>query len=82
MALDMGIEVVERVVDRTELYIADEAFFCGTGAQVAWISDIDHRIIGSGTIGPITHKIQKKFFEVVRGEDPRYTSWLTKINID
>lgn len=81
IATDMGIEVVERAVDRTELYVADEAFFSGTGAQVAWIDSIDHRTIGDGKIGPLTEKIQKKFFEVVRGKDPKYASWLTKITI-
>ncbi len=81
MARDMKIEVVERPIDRTELYVADEAFFSGTGAQVAWISEIDHRILSTGNIGPVTEKIQKKFFQVVRGEDPQYSSWLTRIRI-
>lgn len=81
IARDMGIEVVERAVDRTELYVADEAFFSGTGAQVAWISDIDHRVVGTGQIGPITQRVQKKFFEIVRGTDATYQSWLTSIHI-
>jgi branched-chain amino acid aminotransferase len=81
IAKDMGIEVIERSVDRTELYVADEAFFSGTGAQVAWIDAIDHRTVGTGKIGPITDKIQKKFFEIVRGKDTKYASWLTQITL-
>lgn len=81
IAKDEGIAVSERMVDRTELYVADEAFFCGTGAQVAWISHIDHRRIGSGTIGPITKKIKEIFFETVRGKNENYKKWLTKVKI-
>ena len=81
IASDMGIPTIERSVDRTELYVADEAFFSGTGAQVAWIDAIDHRTVGTGKIGPITDKIQKKFFEIVRGKDTKYASWLTQITL-
>lgn len=81
LAKDQGIEVVERSIDRTELYIADEAFFCGTGAQFAWIESIDHRKIGSGKIGPISKKLQSLFFNVVKGTVPQYEDWCTKITI-
>ncbi len=81
IAEDMGIPTMERVVDRTELYIADEAFFSGTGAQVAWINKVDERVIGDGKRGPITSKLQDKFFEVVRGNDDKYAEWCTKIKI-
>lgn len=79
LANDLGIQTVERNIDRTEVYIADEAFLTGTGAQVAWISEVDGRTIGNGKIGPISQKIQKLFFNVVRGNVSKYSSWLTKI---
>jgi len=79
MAEDAGIPVVERDIARAELYIADELFFSGTGAQVAWIREVDRRQIGNGTIGPITEKIQKKFIDIVTGNDPQYSSWLTTV---
>ena len=81
IAEDMGIQTIERVVDRTELYVADEAFFTGTGAQVAWINKVDDRIIGNGKRGAIASKLQDKFFEVVRGNDSKYAEWCTKIKI-
>ncbi|MDA1317109.1 MAG: branched-chain amino acid transaminase [bacterium] len=81
LAQDLGISVEERVIDRSELYVADEAFFCGTGAQVAWITSIDRRKVGSGKRGKIAGAIQDLFFRVVRGEEEKYASWCTKINI-
>ena len=79
IANDLGIQSVERNIDRTEVYIAEEAFLTGTGAQVAWIAEVDTRIIGSGKIGPVSQKIQKLFFNIVRGNISRYSSWLTKV---
>ncbi|XDD54229.1 branched-chain amino acid transaminase [Leptospira sp. WS4.C2] len=79
IAKDLGYQVVERDIARSELYIADELFFSGTGVQVAWVKEVDRRIIGEGTIGPITKKIQSVFFEAVRGEQPSYMSWLTPV---
>lgn len=79
LANDLGIPTEEREIDRTEVYIADEAFLCGTGVQVAWISDLDMRIIGDGKIGPITKKIQTLFFNIVRGKEKKYSDWLTKV---
>ena len=79
LASDLKIPIIEREIDRTEVYIADEAFLSGTGAQVAWISEVDGRVIGNGKIGPITAKIQKLFFDIVRGKEKKYVNWLTKI---
>lgn len=79
LANDLKIPYLEREIDRTELYIADEAFLSGTGAQVAWIKEIDGRTIGNGKIGPLTEKIQKLFFDIVRGKIAKYNHWLTKI---
>ncbi len=79
LAEDAGIPVEERAIDRTELYIADEAFFCGTGAQISWIQQIDHRTIGDGKRGPIAGKLQDLFFKVVKGDVKKYEKWCTKI---
>ncbi len=78
IARDAGHEVVERRIDRSELYLADEAFLSGTGVQVAPISSIDDRPVGHGDF-PITLDIQRRYFAAVRGSDPRYASWLTPI---
>lgn len=79
VADEIGLLVIEREIDRTELYIADEAFFVGTGAQVSPISEVDHRRIGNGGIGPISRTIQELYFRVVRGEIPRYRHWCTPV---
>lgn len=78
-AQDAGIPVEQREIDRTELYIADEAFFCGTGVQVAWIESVDGRQVGNGVCGPITEQIRDIFFSVVRGQNERYASYLTPV---
>jgi len=78
---ELGLEVVERNIDRTELYLADEAFFCGTGAQVAAIGSIDHRLVGNGGIGPITQRVRDIYFRVVLGEEPKYMGWLTPVPV-
>jgi len=80
IAKDLGIPTEEREIDRTESYIADEAFLCGTGVQVAWIKEIDGRKLGDGKIGPITEKLQKIFFSIVRGQSEKYHHWLTRID--
>lgn len=77
LARDMNIPTVERTVDLTELYIADEAFASGTSAFVSPIIEIDKRRVGNGAIGPLTSVLQKKYREVLHGEDPRYAHLLT-----
>lgn len=74
-----GIPTEVRSIDRSELYIADEAFLCGTGVQVSPIVEIDHRPIGSGEIGPIGRIVRDRYFEAVRGKLPEYSHWLTPI---
>lgn len=76
---DLGLEVAERSIDRSELYIADEVLFCGTGAQVAAVVEIDHHPIGNGKVGPITQRLQESYFSIVRGKNPKYTDWLTPV---
>jgi len=79
IAEDMGIQTVERPIERSELYVADEVFLSGTGCQVAWVEQIDKRKIAKGKIGPITSKLKEKFFKVVKGEDEQYEEWCIKI---
>lgn len=81
IAKDLNIPVESRSIERSELYIADEAFFSGTGCQVAWIGQIDKRKIGNGKRGKITEVLQDKFFQIVRGKDKAYQSWCTKIEV-
>lgn len=82
LAKELEIPVIERSIDRTELYVADEAFFSGTGVQIAWISRIDGRIVGNGKKGPITQKIQDLFFKIVKGKEEKYSEkWCTKVRI-
>lgn len=76
---ELGLLVLEREIDRSEIYYADEAFFCGTGVQVAAIASLDHRPIGTGTIGPITTQLRDLYFRVVRGQEARYMHWLTPV---
>lgn len=76
---EMDIEVVERDIDRTEVYLADEAFLCGTGVQLVAVTKIEHRPIGTGSLGPITHQLRDLFFNIVSGRVPKYRDWLTPI---
>ncbi len=76
LAKEISITVDEKEILREELFMADEAFFTGTAAEVTPIREVDGRKIGSGSIGPITKKLQDKFFEVVKGKDPKYQKWL------
>jgi branched-chain amino acid aminotransferase len=76
---DLGLEVVERSIDRSELYIADEIFLCGTGAQISPVVDVDRRAIGDGQVGPVVERLQKLYFEIVRGNSAKYRSWLTPV---
>jgi branched-chain amino acid aminotransferase len=69
---EMGVEVIERPIDRTEVYLAEEVFFCGTGVQIAAITSVDHRLIGTGRIGPITGQLRQIYFDIVRGKNPKY----------
>ncbi len=79
---ELHMSVKERTVDRTELYVCDEAFLCGTGVQIAAIASIDHRPIGDGRIGPVTRKLRELYFDIVRGKMPRYRNWCTPVYED
>ena len=75
----LGVEVIEREVDRTELYICDEAFFCGSGAEVVPITSIDDYEVGEGGVGAVTKSVQDLYFEVAKGAHPKYRHWLTPV---
>lgn len=79
LSSEMGLEVVERPIDRTEVYLADEAFFCGTGVQIVAISRVDHRPIGEGRMGSITTQLRNLYFDIVRGRVERYQHWNTPV---
>ncbi len=79
LAEEMGYTVAARRITRDDLYIADEAFFTGTAAEVTPIREVDGRAIGAGTIGPITARLQQAFFNVVNGRNDKYRDWLTPV---
>ncbi|MEW6732849.1 MAG: branched-chain amino acid transaminase [Acidobacteriota bacterium] len=76
---ELGVETEARQIDRSELYMADELFFCGTGAQIASIGAVDHRQIGDGHTGPITRALQHIYDRVVRGYHEGYAEWRTPV---
>ncbi len=76
---ELGIPVLERAISRTELYVSDEVFFTGTGAQVAPVRSVDRRKIGNGEPGPISKKLQDLYFQVVQGKVAKYAHWCTPV---
>lgn len=76
---ELGIETVERQIDRSELYTADEAFFCGTGVEVTAIGSIDHYQVGRGGVGPITRQLRDLYFRVVHGDVEQYRHWCAPV---
>ena len=72
---EINLDVEVREIDRTEVFVADEAFFCGTGVQVVSIAEVDHRKVGDGKMGPITARLRELYADVVRGRIPRYCDW-------
>ena len=79
LANDLGYKVVEKRITRDEVYIADEAFFTGTAAEVVPIREVDRRQIGEGVCGPVTQQIQTHFFDIVYGRNEKYAHWLTPV---
>ncbi len=79
LASELGIAVREKRITRDEVYVADEAFFTGTAAEVVPIRELDRRVIGSGARGPITHRLQALYFDIVRGRSAKHQDWLTYI---
>ena len=76
---ELGLQVVERSIDRTELYAADEIFFCGTGVEVTPVVEVDHRAVGNGQIGPIFSQICSLYYAVTHGQDPKRREWCSPV---
>ncbi len=74
---ELGVETVERDIDRTELYTADECFMTGTAAHVTPVVEVDHRPVGSGKMGPVTGQLVRLYFDIIRGKNPKYADWCT-----
>lgn len=79
LAEDLGYKIVSKRLTRDDIYIADEAFFSGTAAEITPIRELDNRMIGEGRRGPVTERLQSAFFELVAGRNPKYQHWLTQI---
>lgn len=77
LAREMGLEVREARITRDQLWLADECFFTGTAAEITPVREVDNRPIGQGVVGPVTKKLQARFFDVVRGNDTSHNDWLT-----
>jgi branched-chain amino acid aminotransferase len=75
----LEIPVVERSIDRAELYVADEVFLCGTGAQISPVIEIDRRSVGEGRVGEVTRRLSSTYFDAVRGRNEAYRDWLTPV---
>jgi len=76
---ELGLPVVERSIDRTELFICDELFMTGSAAQIISITKVDHRPVGRGKMGPVTERIRELFDEVIRAKNPKYTHWNVEV---
>jgi branched-chain amino acid aminotransferase len=76
---ELHMPVVERTIDRTELYTCEELLLCGTGAQIAPVVEVDRRPVGNGKVGEFTQELQSIYFEAVRGESPKYKDWTTPV---
>jgi branched-chain amino acid aminotransferase len=76
---ELGATVIERPIDRTELYIADEVFLCGTAAQISPVTSIDKRLVGDGKVGPLTKKLQDLYFSAVKGYNLKYKDWIVSV---
>ena len=82
LAAELGYQVSAKRITRDDIYIADEAFFTGTAAEVTPIRELDGRMIGAGKAGPVTKAIQKAFFDVVTGKDKKHRKWLTPVKVE
>ncbi len=76
---ELGLEVIERTIDRSELYVADEVFLTGTAAHISPVIELDRRAIGGGVNGPVTKKLQSLFFDIIRGRNAKYEHWLRAV---
>jgi branched-chain amino acid aminotransferase len=74
---ELGLEIVERSIDRSELYVCDELFMTGTAAHLTPVVEVDRRPVGNGGVGPLTGRLSALFYDVIRGKNPRYRHWCT-----
>jgi branched-chain amino acid aminotransferase len=81
MRNELGLDVVERNIDHSEVYVSDEVFLTGTGVQVTAVTKVEHRPIGDGKMGPVTRQLRDLFFDVVAGRVPKYRDWLTPVYV-
>jgi branched-chain amino acid aminotransferase len=81
LARELGIPTAERTIDRTELYVAEEVFFCGTGAQIAPCVRIDGRPVGDGAIGPVSKRLGDLYFAIARGDEKQHSEWRTPVYV-
>ena len=72
---ELGLTVVERSIDRSEIYICDEFFLTGTAAQITVVTKVDHRPVGKGVMGPVTDSLRRLFDEILHGNNPKYAHW-------
>jgi branched-chain amino acid aminotransferase len=77
---DLGLEVIERTIDRTELFVADEVFLTGTAAHISAVTEVDRRRVGDGGVGPVTRKLQAIFFDAIRGRNEKYAHWVMPVS--
>jgi branched-chain amino acid aminotransferase len=82
LSKDLGVPVVERSIDRSEITLADEIFFCGTGVQIAAVTRVDHRPIGAGRMGPVVSSLRLLYFDVVRGKRAEHRGWCHPVYAD
>jgi len=76
---ELGVEVVERPIDRTEVFVCDEFFLAGTAAQVTAVTQVDRRVVGAGVMGPMTARLRKLYDDILRGREPKYRHWIEPV---
>jgi branched-chain amino acid aminotransferase len=79
---ELGLPVVERPIDRTEIYLCDEFFLTGTAAQITAVTHVDHRSIGTGQMGPVATRLRRLFDDVVRGREQKYRDWIVPVYVE
>jgi branched-chain amino acid aminotransferase len=77
---DLDLTIVERDIDRTELYISDEIFLCGTAVEIVPVLSVDKRVVADGEVGPLTNAIKQRYFDIVRGKVDKYKDWILPVN--
>jgi len=79
---ELGVEVVERPIDRTEVFVCDEFFLTGTAAQVTAVTEVDRRAVGAGVMGPITARLRQMYDDLLRGRVPKYRHWIEPVYVE